>query len=335
VPHHPLTPWTIQCMAQTFASASIGDIHDRRALPARFVQCEALGMDCDLPRVILGVASGNAAQTHRDRKQIEKATRLQVFLDTSNFGPGKIDGKDGAFTRKAVMLFKRSRGQSDLGAQDSKTSIDTTGLDLSGIDPVFTTYFVTKGDIENVGEAPSSPAAQAKAKWLPYRNVAEAVAEKFHCDLNFLKELNPGIIEKLKEGDQVTVPNVQPFELSAVKTATTAAEGIAEQDKQGHSQTAEIPTGVFKEETQPVSLYIITKENILEVHVGEKLAAVFPVTVGSQHTASPIGHWTIKAIAKFPNFRYDLRMLEEGKRSSNSTCCLPDQTTLWGDMDCT
>ena len=143
------------------------------------------------------------------------------------------------------------------------------------------------------------------------------MAEKFHCDLNFLKELNPGIIEKLKEGDQVTVPNVQPFELSAVKTATTAAEGIAEQDKQGHSQTAEIPTGVFKEETQPVSLYISTKENILEVHVGGKLAAEFPVTVGSQHTASPIGHWTVKSITKLPNFRY-LRMLEEGKRSSDS-----------------
>lgn len=117
--------------------------------------------------VILGVARGNAAQTHRDRKQIEKATRLQVFLDTSNFGPGKIDGKDGAFTRKAVMLFKRSRGQSDLGAQDSKTSIDTTGLDLSGIDPVFTTYIVTKGDIENVGEVPSSPAAQPKRNGCP------------------------------------------------------------------------------------------------------------------------------------------------------------------------
>jgi hypothetical protein len=45
----------------------------------------------------------------------------------------------------------------------------------------------------------------------------EAVAEKFHCDINFLKELNPTITEKLKEGDQVTVPNVKPFELSEVK----------------------------------------------------------------------------------------------------------------------
>ena len=46
--------------------------------------------------------------------------------------------------------------------------------------------------------------------------------------------------------------------------------------------------------------------------------AEFPVTVGSQHTASPIGHWTVKSITKLPNFRYDLKMLEEGKRSSNS-----------------
>ena len=40
--------------------------------------------------------------------------------------------------------------------------------------------------------------------------------------------------------------------------------------------------------------------------------AAFPVTVGSRDTASPIGHWTVKAIAKLPSFRYDLTMLNEG-----------------------
>jgi hypothetical protein len=54
---------------------------------------------------------------------MEEATRLQVFLDNSNFGPGKIDGKDGEFTRKALTLFKRSKGQ----AEDAKTPIDTSG----------------------------------------------------------------------------------------------------------------------------------------------------------------------------------------------------------------
>ena len=271
----------------------------------------------------MGGASG-IAKSHGDRKQIEEAARLQVFLDNSNFGPGKIDGKYGEFTRKAVMLFKRSQGQGDSVAQDSKTPIDTTGLDLAGIDPVFTTYVIDKEDIESVGELPSGPAEQAKVKWLPYRSVAEAVAEKFHCDVNFLKELNPAITEKLKEGDQVTVPNVKPFELSAVKAlkpgseaASIVANELGEQDENGQSQTAGAAEEVSKEKTPPLSLYITTKEKILEVHDGEKLVAAFPVTVGSQESSSPSGRWTVKAIAKLPNFRYDLKMLNEGERSSS------------------
>ncbi|HEY5812110.1 MAG TPA: L,D-transpeptidase family protein, partial [Terrimicrobiaceae bacterium] len=247
--------------------------------------------------ILMGGASG-IAKSHRDRKQIEEATRLQVFLDNSNFGPGKIDGNYGEFTRKAVMLFKRSHGQADSVAQDSKTPIDTTGLDLTGIDPVFTTYMINEEDIESVGELPSGPAEQAKAKWLPYRSVAEAVAEKFHCDISFLKELNPTITEKFKEGDKVTVPNVKPFKLSEVKAlepgseaASIVANELGEQDEKGQSETGGAAEEVYEEKTPPLSLYISTKEKILEVHDGEKLVAAFPVTVGSQDTASPIGQW--------------------------------------------
>ncbi len=48
-----------------------------------------------------------------------------------------------------------------------------------------------------------------------------------------------------------------------------------------------------------------------------KVVAAFPVTVGSQATASPIGNWTVKAIAKLPTFRWDLKMLTKGERSSH------------------
>jgi hypothetical protein len=294
-------------------------------LSARIVIC--LGV------ILIGGTSGHADGSKRDRKQIEEATRLQIFLDNSNFGPGKIDGKDGEFTRKAITLFKRSQGQADSAAQNSKTPIDTTGLDLASVDPVFTTYVINRGDIENVGELPSDPAGQSKVKWLPYRSVAEAVAEKFHCDIKFLKELNPTLTEKLKEGDRVTVPNVKPFELTAVKAlkpgseaASIVANELGEQDENGQSQTAEAAEEVSKEKTPPLSLYINTKEEILEVRDGEKLVAAFPVTVGSQDPASPIGHWTVKAIAKLPNFRYDLKMLNEGERSSSFYVLPPGQT---------
>jgi len=272
-----------------------------------------------LGAILIGAVGGLASGSEGDHKQVEQATRLQVFLDNSNFGPGKIDGKDGEFTRKAAMLFKRSQGRSDLATQDTKTPIDAIGLDLSSIDPVFTTYVVTKEDAENVGDVPSNPEAQAKVKWLPYRSIGEAIAEKFHCDLDFLKELNPGIIETLKEGDQVTVPNVKPFELSALQPhqpdsqegavgANELEENVIGQSKDGKPAKKEAP---------PLSIYVSTKENILEVYAGENLIAAFPATVGSEETGSPIGRWTVKAISKLPNFRYDLKMLQEGERSSN------------------
>jgi len=256
-----------------------------------------------------------------DHHQIEQNTRLQIFLDNANFGPGKIDGKQGVFTRKAVALFKQAKGQADATPSNPKAPIDMTGLDLAGVVPVFTSYTVTADDVANVGDLPSGPVAQAKVKRLPYATMAEAVAEKFHCDLNFLKELNPKKTDKLKVGDQLTVPNVKPFEMSAVKGLQAGSEAPALiANELGEEQAAQTNTSAG-ETTAPnepgISLYISVKEEMLEVRVNEKVVAAFPVTVGSQQTASPIGHWKIQAIAKLPNFRYDPKMLKQGERSSN------------------
>ena len=51
-------------------------------------------------------------KTNRPTKaQIEAATRLQVFLDRANFGPGRIDGRYNDLTWKAVALYRESRGE--------------------------------------------------------------------------------------------------------------------------------------------------------------------------------------------------------------------------------
>lgn len=290
--------------------------------------------------ICLGViiSAGYADSHKRDRHQIEEATRLQVFLDNSNFGPGKIDGRDGEFTRKAVVLFRRSQGQTDAPAQDPKAPIDTTGLDLAAIDPVFATYVVTREDVESVGKLPEEFSAQAQMKWLPYRSVAEAVAEKFHCDIDFLKELNPTITEELKEGDHLTVPNVKPFELSAVKAIRPGSampgellNDVEKTDGEGASQNEGAAEKVSQKEAPPaLSLYISTKEKMLEVYADGRLVAAFPVTVGSQHTESPIGRWSVKGIAKLPNFRYDLKMLKDGERGSTFHILPPGPNNLAG-----
>jgi hypothetical protein len=43
--------------------------------------------------------------------QTEAATRLQIFLDRSNFSPGKLDGHYNKFTRRALALYRQSRGE--------------------------------------------------------------------------------------------------------------------------------------------------------------------------------------------------------------------------------
>src|ERR1700756_5847260 len=49
----------------------------------------------------------------------ETATRLQIFLDNNDFGPGKIDGRMGEFFRKALVHYKRAHGMAETGAVDS------------------------------------------------------------------------------------------------------------------------------------------------------------------------------------------------------------------------
>jgi len=49
----------------------------------------------------------------------ETATRLQIFLDNNDFGPGKIDGRMGEFFRKALISYKHAHAMPKTGAVDS------------------------------------------------------------------------------------------------------------------------------------------------------------------------------------------------------------------------
>jgi len=268
-------------------------------------------------------------KTHKtpapSKANIEAAARLQVVLDRANFSPGRIDGHYNDSTRKALALYRKSRGEQPQTSPPpqskgkSNVAPDVTGLDLASVDPVFIPYTVTEADLQNIGPLPKEPAQQAKLKFLPYRDAADAIAEKFHSDIHFLEQLNPGKLKAIKPGDQLMVPNVEPFELASVKEIKPGSEVSAQaaneiEDQPGAQagtpeQTGGAPAGV--------AIKIDTKTNILEVREGEKLVAAYPVTIGSAHTASPIGEWKVRGITKMPIFRYDKEMLQHGRRSGN------------------
>src|SRR3954464_14038108 len=86
----------------------------------------------------------------------ETATKLQIFLDNSDFGPGKIDGQMGEFFRKALIHYKKAHGMSASGAIDSWL--------LDQVPETFTTWTIPPEAMNFIGPGSSKPSEQAKLK---------------------------------------------------------------------------------------------------------------------------------------------------------------------------
>jgi len=216
----------------------------------------------------------------------QTSTRLQIFLDNNDFGPGKIDGQIGEFFGKALVHYKRSHGMPQTGVVDSWL--------FDQVPETFTNYTITEENLKFIGEAPTEPAEQAKLKALPYTSLLEFVAERYHSAEAYLKKLNPGKnLEALKPGDVVNVPNVLPFEI----------------EKLGESFIKANPAFAKRK------VFIDTKERFLEIHDGNQLVAEFPITPGSTTLPAPKGTWKILGVATMPWFRHDEGVLNYGVRT--------------------
>src|ERR1700747_1369444 len=143
----------------------------------------------------------------------EILTRLQIFLDQHSFGPGKIDGRWGEFTAKALVRYQIANGQQPTVQIDSDLQ-----QQLAKIFPIYTTYTITDQDQKEVGNIPYKPAEQAKTKAMLYRSNAEFLGERYHSDPDFIAKLNKDRnLDNLKAGDVVRVPNVPPFKIEDVR----------------------------------------------------------------------------------------------------------------------
>ncbi|MGK0184643.1 MAG: lipoprotein-anchoring transpeptidase ErfK/SrfK [Verrucomicrobiales bacterium] len=227
------------------------------------------------------------------KEEIDTHVQVQIFLDERNFGPGKIDGAIGQFTRKAAEAYNRAQGI---------TPVEDWGPILEGAAKVvptpYRTYTVTKEDMKFITYGlPTSPQAQARRRYLGYRNVAEFVAERFHTDERFLAKLNKGKIRNIygiKPGSEVKVPNVTPFLIE------------------------DIPTDVLFEtdpELSTHSVIVDTKEKQATFWDSEGIIlASFPITPGQKRFIH-YGEWELLNMITTPTFRWDKSMLSRGKRS--------------------
>ncbi len=217
------------------------------------------------------------------------ATRLQIFLDQNQFGPGKIDGEAGEFTSKALLRYQKAKG-----LPVSPTSIE--GLPLHEVSPIYVQYTITEEDAKRVGPVPRKPEEQAKLKRMPYPSLLKFLVERFHTDPNFLQKINPHLdLQKLQVGDTVWVPNVTPFQIETVRAV---------------AKMPVIPE--FKHRR----ILVDTRERMLELWDGDQLLAAFPITPGSSRLPAPVGTWRIIGISVMPWFRHDEGVLNHGVRTN-------------------
>jgi lipoprotein-anchoring transpeptidase ErfK/SrfK len=233
-------------------------------------------------------------------------TRLEIFLDSHSFGPGKIDGKAGQFVGLALSRYLMAQEKpSQSGQLDSELK-----QELQKIDPPYIGYTFTEADQNWIGRVPWRPVALAKVKKAIYRSPLDFLAERFHSDQDFLRKLNPKInFDRLQPGTLIQVPNVPPFQIETITP---------------------VPDVPPRPEFSQRIIKVDTKARMLDLNDGNRVLASFPITPGSQQLPAPVGTWKIIKVTILPNFRWDEAMLQHGRRSGHYYLIPPGPRNLVG-----
>jgi len=215
---------------------------------------------------------------------------FQIFLDRQQFSPGRIDGKSGLGFQKLMFLYQ-------LGNEEARDVEALRVRAQESVGPLFTSYTLRPEDFRFIAppKAEKAPPPEQMPKTKPkknapppvvalpvsydeltgtsmlaYRSPWEFVAERFHCDEEFLRSLNPAIKTLPVGGTEFRVPNVVPFEIEKAFVP---------------------PLQPPLDPANPVTAVVMDLAR-LEVYRNEKLIAVFPLS-SARPSLRGRGTWTI------------------------------------------
>src|SRR5690606_28247639 len=228
----------------------------------------------------------NNADWYEDigKGQFPVYARAHVMLNNAHASPGAIDGTSGKNTLKAIASFQQMNGLKPTGTLTKETWDKL--LERQGSKPAFVEYTITAADLKTplAKSIPSDYALQAKMPGLYYTRMSEMLAEKFHMDEDFLKQLNPGA-NFSKEGQKLLVANIRnevPEDIHLI----VAHKGAKQ-------------------------LYLFNNKN--------QMIGSFPASIGNTSTPSPTGTYKITGVARNPHYSYSPSNFVQGNNTKPLT----------------
>lgn len=251
-------------------TASIPDIDPRDSLPLEGMPQDMPYGGPDLPAPADTAPARTVTPEIPVKSNLSRLeiTALQVFLDREGISPGVIDGKMGQNVNKAIVAWEQMTGET-LDPNDADDILER--LRLSG-GLAIKSYTITAGDAAGpfVASIPDDYAHKAQLPAMSYTSTAEMLAERFHMDEGYLRELNPGVDFSIP-GTTIKVVEPGPYKKGNV-TRIVANKGLKQVFAYGEDGG---------------------------------LIAAYPASIGSADTPSPSGTVTIERIALNPGYTYN------------------------------
>lgn len=275
--------------------------------------------------------------------------QLQIYLDQNNFSPGVLDGKMGTYTRKAIAAYNKKFGfdEDDIDSVKQKAHQSVPNIFATAIVPNFAHDYIDTNFRHG-----DNRSYQASRKDMPYRSIAEFMAERYQTSLGLLQLLNtPEAVARATTHSALLVPNVSAFQIENLAEGRTH-----KQDDILSRRWAVIDTKAHQiriyEPLEPNTLTPEAAEDIPTpaplLNIGENidlgstarativeedpapaqqlsahdehralLVAAYPITPGKPEFIR-YGTWKMLNAIELPTWRYDASLLKTGKRSNQS-----------------